>query len=126
MVRLRLGLVGALVFGSIVLVGPTASASPKAGCPVGNGWQDTATVEAVASRIWPGLLDRSLWIDEQDFRESAVRPYDRNGDGSICLKIMWGDDLNPNAHWYGVGIDLLGTPTEQFLVRDNTANASNK
>ena len=91
---------------------------------MGTGWNEM-TVEEVAQRVWPALLDQSPWTDEADFRESAVRPIDANGDGSICLKIMWGEKLNPNSHWYGVGIDLIGTPTEQFIPRDNNANASN-
>jgi len=89
--------------------------APKTGCPVGTGWNEM-TVEGVAARVWPALIDQSPWVDEADFRESLVRPYDRNTDDSICLKIMWGGDLNPNANWYGV---------EQFLPRDNTASASN-
>jgi hypothetical protein len=101
-----------------------ASADPKTGCPVGSGWNEM-TVEDVAARVWPALLDQSPWANEADFRESAVRPYDRNGDGSICLKILWGEQLNPNSHWYLVGVDVLGAPTEQFLPRDNTSNASN-
>ena len=49
--------------------------------------------------------------------------YDRNGDGRVCIKTMWGDDLNPNAHWYRFGLDLLGSPVEQFLPRDNNSGA---
>jgi hypothetical protein len=113
----RLRLVWATIVALIALIAAAggASAVPKTGCPVGTGWNEM-TVEEVAARVWPALLDQSPWADEADFRESAVRPYDRNGDGSICLKTQWGEELNPNAHWYGV---------EQFLPRDNTSNASN-
>lgn len=57
-----------------------------------------------------------------DFQDTAVRPYDRrpydrNGDGSICLKTLWGDSLNPQARWYGI---------ELYLPAENTANATNK
>ncbi len=120
--RLLAGVVAALAaVGSLTV---SASAAPKTGCPAGQDW-DEMTVEGVAATIWPGLIDPSPWTDQADFRVSAIEPEDRNGDGSLCLKIMWGEDLNPNAKWYRVGIDVLGTPTEVFLARDNTANASN-
>ena len=124
MPMLRLVRTTLIALAALISISASALAAPKTGCPVGTGWNEM-TVEGVAERVWPALLDPSPWVDEADFRESAVRPFDRNGDGSICLKIMWGEKLNPNSHWFGVGIDLLGTPTEQFLPRDNTANASN-
>lgn len=124
MPKLRVVWTTLIALAALVSITASASAAPKTGCPVGTGWNEM-TVEAVAERVWPALLDQSPWVDEADFRESAVRPIDRNGDGSICLKIMWGEDLNPNSHWFGVGIDVLGTPLEQFLPRDNRANASN-
>jgi hypothetical protein len=84
------------------------------GCPVGSGWSEV-DVTGAAATIWAELVDQSPWTDEDDFRESAIAPYDRNADGLICLKTMWGE-LNPESHWFGV---------TQFLVRDNTANATN-
>ena len=105
----------ALVLTALLLVAGAASADPKTGCPVGTGW-DELTVEEVAELVWPELLDQSPFADQEEFQELGVRPYDRNGDGSICLKTQWGDDLNPNANWFGVF---------QFLPRDNTAAASN-
>ncbi len=104
-----------LVLASVLVVSGTALAAPKTGCPVGQGWAET-TVETAAETIWDELLDPSPWGGLNDFQESAIRPYDRNGDGAICLKTQWGDDLNPNSNWYGV---------YQFLPRDNTSNASN-
>lgn len=114
-VRLRLAWATMIALTAVIVPAAGASADSKTGCPVGTGWNEM-TVEDVAARVWPALLDQSPWEDEADFRESAVRPYDRNGDGWICLKIQWGEELNPNSHWYGV---------EQFLPRDNTSNASN-
>jgi len=122
--NLRLVWATLVALAAVVSISASASADPKAGCPVGTGWSEM-TVEEVAARTWPALLDPSPFADEADYRESFVRLIDRDGDGSICLKIMWGEKLNPNSHWYGVGIELIGTPTEQFLGRDNTANASN-
>ena len=90
-----------------------ASADPKVGCPTGTGW-DEMTVEQAAATIWPALVDQSPWEGETDFQETYVRPYDKNGEGSICVKTMWGEGLNQNANWYGV---------QQFLLRDNNAGA---
>jgi hypothetical protein len=115
MLTLRLLAAAVVALSCMVVLATGASGAPKTGCPVGTGWNEM-TVEDAAARVWPALLDQSPWEDELDFQESAVRPYDRNEDGSICLKIMWGEALNPNANWFGV---------EQFLPRDNTANASN-
>ncbi len=113
---LKLRLIGGVLVALALAVSLTvsASAAPKTGCPVGTGW-DEKTVEEVAAIVWPALLDQSPWANEADFRESAVRPYDRNTDGSMCLKTMWGEELNPNANWFGVQL---------FHPRDNTASAS--
>ena len=105
----------ALVLSGVFMVAGPASADPKLGCPDGT-WEEL-TVEAVAATVWPELVDQSPWTDQQDFQESAVRPFDRNGDGSMCLKTTSGDDRNPNSNWYGVSL---------FLPRDNNANASNR
>ena len=114
MKRSSIALLALVLTGMFMVAGP-AFAAQKNGCPVGTGW-DELTVEAVAALVWPELLDQSPFADQQEFQELGVRPYDRNGDGSICLKTQWGEDLNPNANWFGVF---------QFLPRDNTANASN-
>jgi hypothetical protein len=114
-----------IALAAVISIGASASAAPKTGCSDGaSDWQEW-TVEAVGARIWPALLDPSPWVDQADFTESSVRPLDKNLDGNICFKIQWGTELNPNSHWYLVGIELLGSPTQQFLGRDNTANASN-
>ena len=109
------GLVSGLVVAGFLAVPGPALAEPKTGCPLGSGWNEF-TVEMAAEVVWEGLIDQSPWADLIDFQESAIRPYDRNGDGSMCLKIQWGDELNPNSPWFGVN---------QFLPRDNTSNASN-
>jgi len=70
----------------------------------------------VAATVWPLLLDQSPWTDQNDFQESVVRAYDRNGDGSVCLKTTSGDEYNPKSHWAGTWL---------FLTRDNNSNGSN-
>lgn len=124
MPKLRLVWATLIALAALTSITASASAAPKTGCPVGTGWNEM-TVEEAAARTWPALLDPSPFADEAEYRESFVRPIDGDGDGSICLKIMWGDKLNPNSHWYRVGIELIGTPTEQFIGHDNNANASN-
>ena len=104
------------------LMAGTVAAAPKEGCPTGQGWGEW-TVEAAAERIWPKLVDQSVFPAGISDLEAALGGYDRNGDGSVCVKIMWGDDLNPNSHWYQFGVDLLGSPIEQFLPRDNNSGA---
>ena len=110
--RLSSGLLFAMVLTGMLMVAGPASAEPKVGCPDGT-WEEQ-TVEVVAATVWPELVDQSPWADQQDFQESAVRPYDGNGDGSICMKTIW-EDLNPKSHWSGV---------LSFIPRDNNANGS--
>ena len=114
MKRSSIALFALALTGILMLAGP-ASADPKKGCPVGTGWEEL-TVEAVAAVVWPELLDQSPFADQEEFLELAVRPYDRNGDGSICLKITSGDEFNPKSHWAG---------TWFFVPRDNNSNGSN-
>jgi hypothetical protein len=104
----------------------SAGAAQKTGCPVGDGWEPPMTVEAVAARVFPALLPGSPWSSEGQFLTDAVMPVDKNEDGVICLRIMWGTDLNPNAKWYRLGVDVGIGPVEQFHPHDNNSNASNK
>jgi hypothetical protein len=99
-----------------------ASAAPKFGCPAGE-WQEL-TVEQVAAVVWPLLIDanKELFGSEENFLDVAVKPIDKNGDGSICIKQIWGEDLNPNSAWYTRGPD--GSPTVLTIPRDNNANGS--
>jgi hypothetical protein len=102
----------------------TVSAAPKTGCPAADSAWQLYTVEDAAARIWPALFDQSPWTDVVDFGDAAVRPQDRNGDGNVCMKITWGEDLNPNSHWYLLGLEVVGGPAEAFVWRDNNVAAS--
>lgn len=102
-----------------------ASAAPKTGCPAGEDWTESTATDAGAT-IWPALLDPSPWPDAAAFAEFLDAAYDRNGDDSVCAKTLWGGDLNPNSHWYRVGLELIGEPAQLFVVRDNNANGSNR
>jgi hypothetical protein len=112
---------------SAALVAATLMSVPGAGLVLGahngcaapqSGWSER-TVEAAAARIYPGLLDSTPWPTLGDF-VLQIATEDTNNDGDVCLLVMWGADLNPKSHWYKVGLELLGSPVEQFFVRDNT------
>lgn len=110
----------ALVLGTVT----AAVAAPKTGCPAGDDWTESTVAEAAAT-VWPALLDQSPWANEAAFADFLDATYDRNDDGAMCIKTMWGEDLNPNSHWYKVGLEVLGSPTQLFVIRDNNSNGSN-
>jgi hypothetical protein len=121
MMRLTVGLVIALVTALSFTV--SVSADPKYGCPAGEGW-DLVGVDQAAQEIFPNLLPGLYpWANAGELAEFIDSTEDRNNDNMVCMKTMWGDHLNPNSHWYRVGVALLGTPTIMYLLRDNTANA---
>ena len=124
---MRLGRIGAgvaVILAAAAALAAGASAAPKSGCPATqSGWSEVS-VGYAAERIWPGILDTSPWHDDFDTFLAFVATYDRNDDDDVCLLVMWGEDLNPNSHWYKVGMELLGSPTEQYFVHENTANAA--
>ena len=102
---------------SVPAAGLVLGANPGCAAPQ-SGWSEKSVAEA-AARIYPGLLDNTPWPTLADF-VAQIATEDTNNDGAVCLLVMWGDDLNPKSHWYKVGIELLGSPVEQFFVRDNT------
>lgn len=118
----RIALMYALVLALLFSTLGAAVAAPKTGCPAGD-WAES-TVEAAAATIWPALLDPSPWPDEAAFA-ATIAGFDRNNDGSVCTKTIWGEDLNPNSKWYQLGVELIGSPTQMFIVRDNNSNGSN-
>jgi hypothetical protein len=123
-VMLRLRLIVAVVLAVAMALSFTASASadPKFGCPAAEDWGLWGVQEA-AEEIFPNLLPGLLPFETvEEVAEVIDAVYDNNDDGNICLKIIWGDDLNPNSHWYKVGVELLGSPTIMYILRDNTAN----
>jgi hypothetical protein len=123
-VMLRLRLIVALVLAlAMALSFPVgAAADPKFGCPAGE-WGLWGVQEA-AEEIFPNLLPGLHPFETVDEVAEAIdATFDKNDDDNICLKIHWGDDLNPNSHWYKVGVELLGSPTIDYILRDNNANA---
>jgi hypothetical protein len=120
----RLSLLGVVGILAALAASSVGSAAPKTNCAnEASGWTKVTTAEAT-DRIWPALLDTSPWNGDKDAFEEVVESADKNGDGDVCLQVMWGEALNPNSHWYLVGIEILGSPTEQFFVHDNRANGS--
>jgi hypothetical protein len=120
----RLSLLGVLAIVAALAASSVGSAAPKTSCAnETSGWTKVTTA-AATDRIWPGLLDTSPWNGDKDAFEEVVESSDKNGDGDVCLLVMWGEALNPNSHWYLVGVEVLGIPTEQYFVHDNNANGS--
>lgn len=119
--RRSTALAGALL---LLLIGATpAAAAPKSGCSAEASLWELASVEEATDIIWPALLDPAAFGSKTGL-QGFIAAYDRDGDGDICLLTMWGEALNPNSHWYLVGVEILGSPTQQFFVRENTANGS--
>jgi hypothetical protein len=110
----RLGLILGATLLLAVAASPVSAAS-KAGCSAGtSGWTE-ASIELAASTIWDSILDQSPFPNGIPDLEAALGGLDRNGDGDLCLKRIWGDDLNPKSNWFGVIANYL---------RDNTAAAT--
>lgn len=115
-------LVPALVVPMLLVVLTSSTfAAEKYGCPT--GW-DEMTLDETAAYIWPRLLAQDAFPGgETELRDVLLAPINKNGDDSICLKVK--TFTNPNSHWYKVGIEILGSPTEFMNPIDNNANASN-
>jgi hypothetical protein len=126
MSKLRLTVAIMTVVAAAIATTTSASASANTGCAAEeSGWTEMS-VEDAAARSWPGLLDKSAFPGgQEEFEQFLDAAVDRNSDDQLCLKILWGENLNPNSHWYKVGVTILGSPTEFYLFLDNSANASN-
>ena len=69
-------------------------------------------------------IDAAAFVAE---RLAFVESLDENGDGLICLAMVWGQNLNPNSHWAVIEADLLSPPaTERWAFIDNHMGTSNK
>ena len=112
-----LGAVGLLLVMTVPAMG-----AQKTGCPAADGWE-LVTVEESAATIWPDLLDPSAFPGGQTELAAALAGYDRNGDDWLCVKVQ-PQDNNPNAHWYKVGLEILGEPTTYYIPSDNNRGAT--
>jgi hypothetical protein len=93
---------------------PAAAAAPA--CPT--LWQLT-TVHDAAFDFFPHLIPGQFATPE-DFEAVIAAGEDPDGNGFVCVKHMWGWDLNPNSHWYGLGFELgLNEPVHQILVQQD-------
>ncbi|MDH5334486.1 MAG: hypothetical protein OEW65_11430 [Thermoleophilia bacterium] len=125
MSKTRLALTLLTTVAMCLTVTAAASADPKVGCPVGEGWAEMTVVSA-ANEVFPNLIPGYPWTSADELAAFVDATYDKNDDGAICLKTISGDDLNPKSHWFRVGIDLgFGTGVSFYMARDNNANASN-
>jgi hypothetical protein len=97
-------------------------AAQVSGCPADSaGWQ-LGTVGEVAADFFPHLFP-DQWASVTDFDTGYVAPFDRNDDGLMCSRVLVSDN-NPNPHWYRLGIEVLGEPTQSLTSKDNSGNAN--
>lgn len=134
-----IGAVVALAALVIVFV-PTATASgggrgcPAWGNPGGNpGMRDAdlMTIDAAVQRsiaqitdAWYAVVGATKDQVVAD-RTAGMKAQDKNGDGMLCVAEIWGEELNPNAHWATYWGALLNPPeTQVTVVFDNHMGTS--
>lgn len=119
----RIAVLGGVALLMLSMAAPVA-AVPKTGCSASpSGWLETS-VSSAATTIWPSIVDTTPFPGGIPDLEAALGGLDKNGDGDLCLLRRWGEALNPNSHWYRVGIELFGSPVIANYLRDNTAAAA--
>jgi hypothetical protein len=104
------------------------SAAQKTNCPAGE-WKlwDIYGPGGVAEYFWPHLLnDLYGFADAAEFAQVLDDLYDKNGDDKVCGLERGGDELNPNSHWYRLGIEMIGEPVHFISIKDNAANGAKK
>jgi hypothetical protein len=117
-------LASAVLAGGLTLAGVAGvAAASHQGCSAeASGWSEYGIEEAAAT-IWDSVVAKDAFPGGIPDLAAALAGLDKNGDGDLCLLRIWGDDLNPNAHWYKVGLEVYGMPVTANYLRDNTANA---
>lgn len=113
-----------LVAAALIAVPATALAAPQAGCAAAaSGWH-LVTVQQAADDFFEHLTP-GQFANADDFADAIDALSDRNGDDDICIKLMWGEELNAKSHWYRLGFELgLDEPVHLMMAVDNTAMAS--
>ena len=92
-------------------VGSAAAAAPP--CPA--SWEAKTTLQA-ATDFFPHLLP-GQFTSPAEFADVIAADV-KDDDGQVCVKLMWGETLNPRSHWYRLGMEVLGEPVHQMLVKD--------
>jgi len=123
----------------LTLAASPAAAGAGTGCPTwgnpgGNPGQrdgQLMTVDAAVDRTMESLTD--AWLaavgttrEQVDAdRTAIVTATDTNGDGLVCIAVIWGTELNPNSHWATFWGDLLDPPeATSYYVGDNHMGTS--
>ena len=119
---MRLARAFALVTLLTLATAPLTVAANNGACAT--GWTRD-TVEGATALIWPHLLAPEVFDKDPAGLAAAIGGDDRDGNGFVCIKTMWGDALNPNSKYYRLGMELIGEPTWVFMVHDDRANATN-
>ena len=107
---------------AIVAAPGTALAAQQTGCPSDSSAWRLGTVEDVADGFFPHLFP-DQWATPDEFESDFVAPLDRNEDGLVCARVQV-YDFNPKSHWYKLGLEILGEPTQFLTVKDNSGNAN--
>ena len=96
--RRALSLLAALAL--TVATASAVTAAQKGGCPAAqSGWRLT-TPDAAADEFF-GHLVGAPFVSPEEFAAVIAANDDTNRDGLVCIRRSWGEELNPNAHWYG-------------------------
>jgi hypothetical protein len=91
---------------------PAAAAAPP--CPASWQW---ATAEQAAAGFFPHLLP-GQFATVAEFESVLIA--DVGDDDGLCMKLMWGWDLNPKSHWYQLGVNSpLNEPVHLMLIKDD-------
>ena len=123
----------------LALAASPAAAGAGTGCPTwgnpgGNPGQrdgQLMTVDAAVDRTMESLTD--AWLaavgttrEQVDAdRTAIVTATDTNGDGLVCIAVIWGTELNPNSHWATFWGDLLDPPeATSYYAGDNHMGTS--
>ena len=123
----------------IALAASPAAAGAGTGCPTwanpgGNPGQrdgqlmgiDDAvdrTMESLTDAWFAAVGTTREQVDAD--RTALVIATDKNGDGLVCMAVIWGTELNPNSHWATFWGDLLDPPeATSFIAIDNHMGTS--
>jgi hypothetical protein len=116
---------GVLVLsGSLLLFGQgnATAAPPHDGCSgAADQWQLQTPTDA-ANDFFEHLLPGQFQTPEA-FAQAIDELVDKNSDDLVCTRVSKGFDLNPNSHWYQLGLEILGEPVHVLSAKDDTPPA---
>jgi hypothetical protein len=117
----RLGPAAVLSVLAAMLLAPGVGAAQKTGCSAGESVWQLQSIEEAAAEFFPHLFP-GQFATADEFADAITALVDRNGDGLACTTVKVFD--NPNSHYYKLGIEVLGEPTQKLGILDNNKNGS--